>query len=543
MTELLIIPSSFQFRSYGMPEPPALIVGATDLDSTAGADSAAEQYEGVFISVHGLTVDSLINYTTTSTWICHDSTGHRMCVREAADSIPNSFRPPRGTVFDFVQGVIYHRFGIYSLQPRYMRDLRLSRGAPIVTVSNSPTYPLVNDPVTITAYAVDDEPLPQDSVRLVYRINLGGWTNVPMTHVPNTDNYTFTLPSPVAGWNVDYYVRAVDDSNNVTNEPYEAPFSFHEYHVQQPRTLTIAQARIDANADFIPDLLDSAVIVTGIAVSPNFNTRQTDFYMEQAHAGIEVYFDSTQIMVNPGDSITVNGIIQQYYGKTRVVAYRGNRITLNGPGHIPDTMVVTCGALGDIVGETYEGTLLRLNNVQLLPTPNPWPPLGSSATMTIVDTDSATLRIDLSTDIDGQTQGANRANIVGVLSQYDYSDPFNSYYELMPRFYTDFMWIVGVDQDVAVPENYSLSQNYPNPFNPSTMISFNLKEKTHVNLSVYNIMGEKVTSLVNQELQPGQHNVEWNGDNAAGDKVSSGVYFYKLETKDYSDTKRMVLLK
>ncbi|HBZ01610.1 MAG TPA: hypothetical protein DEO84_09860 [candidate division Zixibacteria bacterium] len=543
MTELLIIPSTFEFRLYGMPEPEAMDVPCSEIDSTAHADSAAEKYEGVFIKVHGLTVDSLINYSTTSTWICSDSTGHQICVREAADSIPNSFRPPVGTQFDFVQGVVYHRFGAYLLQPRYMRDMRLSRGAPIVTVAHTPLYPLVGDMVTINAYAVDDEPIPQDSVRLFYRINLLPWTPVSMTRIPNTDNYTFTLPSIQAGWVIDYFVHAVDDSSNITNEPYEAPLGFHRYTVQAPRTMTIAEARVDANQDYVPDLLDSAVIVTGIAVSPNFNTRKTDFYLQQGNAGIEVFYDSTQIMVNPGDSVTVNGIIAQYYGKTQVVAYRNNRITLHGSGHLPETTVVTCNDLADINGEAHEGTLIKVNNVLILPTPNPWPALGTSATMTMVDGDTATLRIDLSTDIDGQPQVTNRADIVGVLSQYDYSTPLNGFYEFMPRFYTDFTWRTAVDDDVDIPNDYSLSQNYPNPFNPSTLISFNLKEKTHVSLSIYNIMGERVNNLVNQELEPGAHSVRWDGVNSAGQKVSSGIYFYKLDTNEFSATKRMVLLK
>ncbi len=160
MTELFIVPGSFQYRMYGMPEPHPTEVPAIMIDSTAHADSAGEQYEGVFVKVNGLTVDTVINYTTTSTWICSDSTGASVFVREASDSIPNSFRPPRGTVFDFVQGVLYHRFGAYHLQPRYMRDIRLGRGAPIVTSYHRPIYPLVGETVTITADVVDDEPLP-----------------------------------------------------------------------------------------------------------------------------------------------------------------------------------------------------------------------------------------------------------------------------------------------------------------------------------------------------------------------------------------------
>jgi hypothetical protein len=543
MTELFIVPGSFQYRLYGMPEPEALDCPAADIDSTAGSDSLGERYEGVFVKVHNLVVDSLVNYTTTSTWICHDSTGAKCFVREASDSIPNSFRPPVGTTFDFVQGVIYHRFGAYHLQPRYMRDMRLGHGAPILTSWHSPQYPLLNDPVTISANAVDDSGIPQDSVRLNYRINLGPWVNVPMTSQGNSI-YTFQLPSPVANWQVDYYIRAVDDSNNVTSDPYEAPFGFYEYMVQQPRTLTIAQARADLNADFIPDLKDTAVIITGIANTPNFSTDRTDFFMQQGTAGIEVYFDSTQIMVNPGDSITANGIITQVTGKTELRVYRSSRLVNYGQATMPVPVTVTCNDLADINGEAFEGRLVRVNDVLILEDPDPWPNLGYSATMTIVNAaDSATLRIDRSTDIDGQPQTSPRATITGVVGQYDNYDPYLGYYQLMPRYYSDFSWSDAIEGEDLLPGFYSLAQNYPNPFNPSTNISFSLKQASHVNLSVYNIMGQKVSIILDNDMQAGVHTAEWHGTDSNGKQVTSGIYFYKLESDNFQATKKMVLLK
>jgi hypothetical protein len=544
MTELFIVPGTFQYRLFGMPEPDPIEVLSSELDSTGGADSAGEKYEGVFIKVYNLTVDTVINYSTTSTWICHDSTGFCL-VREASDSIPNSYRPAPGTQYDFIQGVVYHRFGGYHLQPRYFRDMRPAGGAPIVNSWHSPTYPLVGDTVTVYARVVDDSGIPTDAVRLIYRINLGGWTNVPM-HSEGGDLYTFRLPSPVVGWEIDFYIQATDDSNNVTLDPYEAPFDFYEYKVQQAREMTIAQARIDANADFIPDLLDTAVIVRGIAVSPNFATGEySDFYIQQGTSGIDVYFASAPISVNPGDSIMANGIVSQHNGKTEVRVYRGNRLVNYGPsGHQIEPRTITCADLGDINGEAFEGTLARIFNVQILEIPDPWPTLGQSATMTIVSgADSADLRIERSTDIDGQPQSQPRATIVGVVSQYDNYDPFLGYYQLMPRFYTDFTWIVGIEDEDPLPKGYSLQQNYPNPFNPGTSISFTLGRPGKTTLSVYNLLGQKVIDLAKGTLEAGLHTVDWSGHDARGDEVSSGIYFYRLQTDDYIETRKMTLLK
>ncbi len=90
--------------------------------------------------------------------------------------------------------------------------------------------------------------------------------------------------------------------------------------------------------------------------------------------------------------------------------------------------------------------------------------------------------------------------------------------------------------------------NYPNPFNPETSIEFSLKghsnEEVEVNLTVYNIKGQKVITLIDGKLNPsGQHSVRWSGKDDTGNSVSSGVYFYKLQTPDYSETGKMVLMK
>ena len=94
----------------------------------------------------------------------------------------------------------------------------------------------------------------------------------------------------------------------------------------------------------------------------------------------------------------------------------------------------------------------------------------------------------------------------------------------------------------------SLGQNYPNPFNPTTRIEYRLPEsspgaKTHVNVVVYDVRGAKVRELVNGEQSPGKHAVDWDGRNDAGETVGSGVYFYRLRTPQFADTRKMVLVK
>jgi hypothetical protein len=89
-----------------------------------------------------------------------------------------------------------------------------------------------------------------------------------------------------------------------------------------------------------------------------------------------------------------------------------------------------------------------------------------------------------------------------------------------------------------IPSAYSLKQNYPNPFNPKTIINFQLSMSNYVSLKVYDILGNKVETLVNEKISPGSYSVEWDASN-----YSSGTYFYKLETENFTEVKAMMLVK
>ena len=88
------------------------------------------------------------------------------------------------------------------------------------------------------------------------------------------------------------------------------------------------------------------------------------------------------------------------------------------------------------------------------------------------------------------------------------------------------------------PTAYSLSQNYPNPFNPSTNIEFELAASSYVSLKVFDVLGREVVTLVEGDRSAGSHTVTLNASD-----LSSGIYFYRLEAADFTETKRLVLLK
>ncbi len=127
---------------------------------------------------------------------------------------------------------------------------------------------------------------------------------------------------------------------------------------------------------------------------------------------------------------------------------------------------------------------------------------------------------------------------------------------------TYYYWLESIDNDLTnsfhgpvsvtleeeeeeVPEVYAtiLKQNYPNPFNPSTTISFSIERTTEVSLDIYNVLGQRVKTLVNDVMDAGSYQTEWNGTDNDGNSVTSGIYFYRLSTDNYNKIHKMMLVK
>ena len=98
--------------------------------------------------------------------------------------------------------------------------------------------------------------------------------------------------------------------------------------------------------------------------------------------------------------------------------------------------------------------------------------------------------------------------------------------------------VTAVDDGPDLPRDYSLDQNYPNPFNPATTIRFALPKPSHVTLTIYDVDGRLVTTLVDKQMPPGVHKAIFDASS-----LSSGVYFYRIETEGFVRSKKLILLK
>ena len=111
-----------------------------------------------------------------------------------------------------------------------------------------------------------------------------------------------------------------------------------------------------------------------------------------------------------------------------------------------------------------------------------------------------------------------------------------SYWDNTIAWYENLMGNTCTKDIAMIPGVFSLHQNYPNPFNPETTIRFNLSRKSHVMLRVYDILGKQIAILVDRQMNIGHHKIPFHAENLA-----SGIYFYHIETGEYTETKKMIL--
>ena len=118
-------------------------------------------------------------------------------------------------------------------------------------------------------------------------------------------------------------------------------------------------------------------------------------------------------------------------------------------------------------------------------------------------------------------------------------------YEFLDGVGDQFGFLTGVDNEKAtgLPQEFALHRNYPNPFNPQTSIAYELPVTAKVDLAVYNVLGQKIRTLVNVNKAAGRYAATWDGKNDFGMQVASGVYFYKIMAGDFVQSYKMMLVK
>lgn len=310
--------------------------------------------------------------------------------------------------------------------------------------------------------------------------------------------------------------------------------TFHIYDVT--RTMPLAEVRLDENNDDEPDKMGHIARVEGLISSPSFDPGGTLYYMQDAENTAGVAFTSDyHYDFNEGDELQIIAEIGYYEGRTEIAPVDSEDVTILSTDNAVNPVEVS---ILDI-GESYESRLVTVGWLDIVT--DEWPAEDEEATVIATDTTGFDVELGIhpSTNLDGsEAPELGLYNVTGIVAQ---NDP----YKIRPRSTDDLEFIEGTDIESGknLPDEFALGQNYPNPFNPTTTIKFQLPKSASVNLTVYNMVGRQVATLVNTEMDAGYHQVTWNGTDNTGQRVATGVYFYRINAGEFTTTKKMIMMK
>ena len=294
----------------------------------------------------------------------------------------------------------------------------------------------------------------------------------------------------------------------------------------------------DANGEPIHAGEYIQVTATAIVANGVFDTSGTNFYIQDDFGGVNIHNFDFMADVSAGDQVTILGTLGNYNGLTQVDDPYFD-CTVEGSGSVPDPVLLTTQVVAEY-GEDYESTLARLEGCEIVGG-DPWPSPGNNANILIDDgSGQCTMRIDKDTNIDEWEGPTGAFDLVGIITQYDFTSPYDEGYQILPRSVDDFSPSSGVAQgETNVVRDFRLMPLYPNPFNPGTTISFQLPDYVqNLKLSVFDIEGRLVTVLYDAPAGPGEYSTNWNAGNLA-----SGTYFVMLNANNKVVTRSAVLIK
>jgi hypothetical protein len=235
------------------------------------------------------------------------------------------------------------------------------------------------------------------------------------------------------------------------------------------------------------------------------------------------------------------------YAGASAVTFKSTYITytLTTSNHVPSYGISPLGR--GIAGECFDGdTFFLYGGCPLINDFDVMSPTGASVMEVSYGAPAATNGAVISK----LTNNSNGVDVGVLLSgfalEYIRDDEHDGIADRIDHLYDIVTWlgnVVNQPVDVSSVGKNSLSQNYPNPFNPQTTIAFSVKERGPGSLKIYSVAGELVRTLANEEFGAGPHTKVWDGRDDAGQTVSSGVYFYRLVAKNFTQTRKMVALK
>jgi hypothetical protein len=519
-TELYMFVGCYDELSEGNDLPAPVVTTTASLALTVNKD--AEQYEGVLVRVEDVTVtDDSLGY---GEWQINDGSG--ACT--VGDLGYYFYTPVLSDALDAVQGILDYTYSDYKIEPRWSEDII---GPPMIfDLVYTPHAPTASNQITFSATVKGSHTI--TSVKLFYSTN--GGASFDSTNMTSPDSvYTAILGPYANGTVVDYYVRATDSQPMSSRKPASGTYDLYVgmvsiYAVQY----VVSPADSSAYAGKPVNLAGIVTAATG-EYSNNF------FFIENHYGagtaefkGVKVYDRTGTVSVARGDSVTVSGDVMEYYGETEIGMFFPEAITIHAHNvSVPAAYSTTTASIP--AGEKWEGVLVAANNSTVSN-----PDAGYGEWLITNGTATDTCRVGDAAPYSYVPQLSDAVHVTGIV-MYAYS-----IYTLQPRDDDDICepGDAGVDGGATLPTRLEMGVR-PNPMLDGAEIRFALPATGNVNLKIYNVKGELVKTLASGRTEAGEHTVGWNGTNGRGNRVTSGIYFLRLETQAGSAVSKLVVSK
>ncbi|MBI3004180.1 MAG: T9SS type A sorting domain-containing protein [Ignavibacteriales bacterium] len=504
--------------------------------------------------------------------------------------------PPVGTKLEYIRGVILPQprtgtGGEYAIMPMYPGpnelqgssypgDIKIDKFAPQITnLRRTPGVPTSSNAVSVTFAAANlNSGAAIDSAALYYRVGLSGsYVQQILTLAPSDTLYRATIPASPNDSIVSYYTAAYgSDGTSGTFPDATVPF-FYKVRDAGLRIFDVQFTPfVNGQSGFVGDTVTVSGVITAdtsdyVEISGG---RPRIFMATQSGAwnGVAIWGSTASVGVDTlqrGDSLQVTGIVSEANGRTNIQVlskvFRQRGVTVPAPSSIS---ISGSGSVsydlsnppvnGNLTFEQWEGSLVQITNPYVVRRNADNPNDGSGSNfgeyfisanafgasfsnfgLRVNDNGTNRYYADTSASYTAKPSnavliplGSRISTIRGIL---DYSF---SFYKLEPRKDDDFGTITGVEIVDLTPSGFDLSQNYPNPFNPATQIRYSVPTAGKVTLKIYNLLGQVVATLVNQEQVAGTYVTRFDAS-----RLASGVYFYRLQTDGYAAVKKMMFLK
>jgi len=482
---------------------------------------------------------------------------------------PTYVPPANGTYMGHISGLLEAYNNTWEIVPLYPNDIGPVKATP-PTIANCRRNPGVvppNTPVTVTCTVVGNLGATVQKVQLFYTVNnVLDSLNMTQGVAPDT-TYKCIIPGIASDSAfVNYYVKATDSDTLSSTSPSSIAHSRYSFFVLNSSTpFTIQHVRYSPFGNAYSGYNGYQVTVSGVVTADTSNIPGSNannpprVYIQNGStpwSGIILGYQGTFGMnvfdLKQGDLITVTGT-----PVSTATAYATRLDTLtaltvvshNNPlpaSHVMKTSDVGYSTLGTLTAEPWNSCIVTYNAVTIDSANADGPTYHYGESYGKDSSGGNHTRITWS---DGRTRFFN-GPADGLVNKGDYFGSVtgileytHTNYKLCPRNDADIVgyktFVDGVKSDNSVlPTQYKLNQNFPNPFNPSTVISYDIPKSGIVSLKIFNVLGQLVKTLVNQSQTAGTHQVTFNANS-----LSTGVYFYSLTVDNFTQVKKMMLIK